>query len=86
VLPSSNLCNRFIGEETFASGAKTEFTHLPTWIVDPIGNIYIYSIMNQQAYKNHIYRWYHQFHSWLSICRRFHRTHNQQNPHSRCRV
>ncbi|RCI03457.1 hypothetical protein CU098_012330 [Rhizopus stolonifer] len=28
--------HRFIGEETFASGAKTEFTDLPTWIVDPI--------------------------------------------------
>jgi myo-inositol-1(or 4)-monophosphatase len=31
------LLFRFIGEETFASGAKTEFTHHPTWIVDPIG-------------------------------------------------
>lgn len=29
---------RFIGEETFASGEKTEFTNEPTWIVDPIGN------------------------------------------------
>lgn len=29
--------HRFIGEETFASGTKTEFTHDPTWIVDPIG-------------------------------------------------
>ncbi|KAI8377377.1 hypothetical protein BD560DRAFT_348977, partial [Blakeslea trispora] len=28
--------HRFIGEETFASGAKTEFTDHPTWIVDPI--------------------------------------------------
>ncbi|KAI8991374.1 hypothetical protein BDF20DRAFT_38329 [Mycotypha africana] len=28
--------HKFIGEETFASGAKTEFTDLPTWIVDPI--------------------------------------------------
>ncbi|CEG67823.1 hypothetical protein RMATCC62417_04188 [Rhizopus microsporus] len=28
--------HRFIGEETFASGEKTEFTDHPTWIVDPI--------------------------------------------------
>ncbi|KAI8989561.1 hypothetical protein BDB01DRAFT_740085 [Pilobolus umbonatus] len=28
--------HRFIGEETFAGGAKTEFTDIPTWIVDPI--------------------------------------------------
>ncbi|KAI9469677.1 MAG: hypothetical protein EXX96DRAFT_587054 [Benjaminiella poitrasii] len=28
--------HKFIGEETFASGAKTEFTNDPTWIVDPI--------------------------------------------------
>ncbi|CAO0801056.1 unnamed protein product [Mucor circinelloides] len=28
--------HKFIGEETFASGTKTEFTHDPTWIVDPI--------------------------------------------------
>ncbi|KAI9264562.1 hypothetical protein EDC94DRAFT_634451 [Helicostylum pulchrum] len=28
--------HKFIGEETFAGGAKTEFTHHPTWIVDPI--------------------------------------------------
>lgn len=34
--------NRFIGEETFASGAKTEFTNLPTWIVDPIGKTNIF--------------------------------------------
>ncbi|KAI7895607.1 uncharacterized protein EV154DRAFT_495444 [Mucor mucedo] len=28
--------HKFIGEETFASGEKTEFTQEPTWIVDPI--------------------------------------------------
>ncbi|KAF7721989.1 hypothetical protein EC973_003871 [Apophysomyces ossiformis] len=28
--------HRFIGEETMSSGAKTEFTNQPTWIVDPI--------------------------------------------------
>ncbi|KAG1453192.1 hypothetical protein G6F56_007634 [Rhizopus delemar] len=28
--------HKFIGEETFASGKKTEFTDEPTWIVDPI--------------------------------------------------
>ncbi|KAG0166534.1 hypothetical protein DFQ28_007396 [Apophysomyces sp. BC1034] len=28
--------HRFIGEETMSSGAKTEFTDEPTWIVDPI--------------------------------------------------
>ncbi|KAI8643949.1 hypothetical protein BD408DRAFT_414144 [Parasitella parasitica] len=28
--------HKFIGEETFASGTRTEFTHEPTWIVDPI--------------------------------------------------
>lgn len=34
---SDSYVYRFIGEETFAGGAKTEFTHEPTWIVDPIG-------------------------------------------------
>ncbi|KAI9283312.1 hypothetical protein BY458DRAFT_448759 [Sporodiniella umbellata] len=28
--------HRFIGEETMASGEKTEFTDDPTWIIDPI--------------------------------------------------
>jgi len=28
--------NRFIGEETTASGQKVELTNAPTWIIDPI--------------------------------------------------
>ncbi|OZJ05128.1 hypothetical protein BZG36_01363 [Bifiguratus adelaidae] len=28
--------HKFIGEETFAAGAKTEYTSDPTWIVDPV--------------------------------------------------
>lgn len=35
--------SRFIGEESFAEGARIEFTDDPTWIVDPVGKFDLYS-------------------------------------------
>jgi len=35
-LTTTYLLNRFIGEESVASGEKCHFTDDPTWIIDPI--------------------------------------------------
>ncbi|OAD65631.1 hypothetical protein PHYBLDRAFT_176020 [Phycomyces blakesleeanus NRRL 1555(-)] len=40
-LASTYPDHKFIGEETMAAGAQTEFTAHPTWIVDPIGMVKI---------------------------------------------